>query len=115
VAAYSLLDAANLIFVSAIKGAGDTRFVLRVSLIMSPLPVLLCWWGITRLGLGLIWCWWVITGWICALGVIYLCRFLQGRWRQMRVIGPDLPESGVARGGPADPGEPTPQYATEAV
>ena len=115
VAAYSLLDAANLIFVSAIKGAGDTRFVLWVSLIMSPLPVLICWLGITQLGFGLIWCWWVITGWICSLGVIYLCRFLQGRWRQMRVIGPDVPEDDLPQDGPAEPHEPTLECASEGV
>jgi MATE family multidrug resistance protein len=91
VAAYSLFDALNVIFVSAIKGAGDTRFILAVTLIMSPLPVLAGWAGVTYGGWGLIWCWGVITAWICALGLIYLARFLQGRWRQMRVIEPALP------------------------
>jgi MATE family multidrug resistance protein len=90
VAAYSLFDALNMIFVSAIKGAGDTRFILAVSAIMSPLPVLAGWAGITYCGWGLIWCWVVITAWIFGLGWIYLARFLQGRWRQMRVIEPVL-------------------------
>ncbi|MBN2477417.1 MAG: MATE family efflux transporter [Pirellulales bacterium] len=90
VAAYSLLDAMNIIFVHAIKGAGDTRFILIVSSVTAPLPVTATWLGVARLGLGLIWCWLVITAWICALGVIYLVRFLQGRWRQMRVIEPEL-------------------------
>lgn len=88
VAAYSLLDALTVIFVGAIKGAGDTRFVLAVSAIMSPLPVLAGWAGIAYFGCGLIWCWVVITAWICILGLIYLARFLQGHWRQMRVIEP---------------------------
>ncbi len=90
VAAYCLFDAMNIIFVSAIKGAGDTRFVLRVTLLMSPLPVAFVWLGIRHFGLGLIWCWLVLTMWICALGLIYLGRFLEGRWRHMRVIEPHL-------------------------
>lgn len=58
--------------------------------ITSPLPVAAAWLGITHFGGGLIWCWAVITAWICVLGVIYLARFLQGHWRQMRVIEPGL-------------------------
>lgn len=90
VAAYCLFDAMNIIFVGAIKGAGDTRFVLAVTAIASPLPLIIGWIGIHYLDFGLFYCWWVITGWICTLGVVYLLRFLQGRWRKMRVIEPDL-------------------------
>ncbi len=89
VAVYSLFDAMNITFVSAIKGAGDTRFVLAMTVIMAPLPVLAAWAGVALRGWGLIWCWVVITTWICALGLIYLARFLQGHWRHMRVIEPD--------------------------
>ena len=102
VAAYCLFDAMNLIFVSAIKGAGDTRFILMTTFIVSPLAVLAGWWGITYRGWGLIWCWTVITAWICVLGLVYWGRFLQGRWRQMRVIEPE-------------PDEPAVEYATETV
>ncbi len=35
VAAYNLFDALNLVFVNAIKGAGDTQFVFGVSLAMA--------------------------------------------------------------------------------
>jgi uncharacterized protein (DUF58 family) len=30
--------------------------------------------------------WWVMTLWIILLAAVYLARFLQGRWRLMRVI-----------------------------
>jgi multidrug resistance protein, MATE family len=90
VAAYCMFDAMNIVFVGALKGAGDTRFILRTTLLLSPGPVLIGWLGIRFWGLGLVWCWMVITIWICALGLIYLARFLQGGWREMRVIEPDL-------------------------
>ncbi|MBN2296893.1 MAG: MATE family efflux transporter [Pirellulales bacterium] len=86
VAAYCLFDAMVVVFVSAIKGAGDTRFVLLVQLVVAPPPVMAAWVGITYFGLGLIYCWLVMTVWIWVLGMIYLGRFLQGRWRTMRVI-----------------------------
>jgi len=89
VAAYSLFDAMNLIFASAIKGAGDTRFVLAMALLLSPMPVAASWLGIHWLGAGLVWCWSAVTLAACLLGIIFLARFVQGRWRHMRVIEPN--------------------------
>lgn len=86
VAFYCLFDAMVVVFSSAIKGAGDTRFVLITTLCMSPLPVLATLVGVEYLGLGLYWSWSAITSWLCALGIIYVIRFRQGRWRTMRVI-----------------------------
>ncbi len=90
VAAYCLFDAMCVVFTGTLKGAGDTRFIMIVSLLLTPMPVAAAWVGIHFFGLGLLWCWIVITLWICVSGVIYLLRFLQGRWRQMRVIEPEL-------------------------
>lgn len=86
VAAYCLFDTAAIVFCSALKGAGDTRFILLTSLCTSPLPVMIGWIGIEFFGGGLFWCWWVLTGWIVTMSVIYLLRFLDGRWKEMRVI-----------------------------
>ena len=89
VAAYCLFDAVQLIFVSALKGAGDTMYVLVVTLVSGILFViggyfsalqftdensqLLCWW-------------YALTAWIVALAIAYGLRFLQGKWRSMSVI-----------------------------
>lgn len=86
VAFYCLFDAMVIIFSSALKGAGDTRFVLLTTLCMSPLPVLATFFGVEFMGLGLYWCWTAITTWLCVLGLIYMHRFRQGHWRTMRVI-----------------------------
>ena len=86
VAAYNLLDAALMIFVSAIKGAGDTQFVLRVSLVMAITLIGLSWLCVERWNSGIYECWALITGWVWVLGVVYVARFLQGKWRTMRVI-----------------------------
>ncbi len=101
VAAYCVFDAANLIFSSALRGAGDTQFILIVGALMCPLPALFTWLGIAYWGGGLIWSWSVITVWICALGLIYFLRFLQGRWRTMRVIEPELPPDAAETAVPA--------------
>lgn len=88
VAFYCLFDAMAIIFGSAIKGAGDTRFVLYTALVLSVVPVVLTWAGIHLWGLGLYWAWVAVTLWVCLLGVVFLLRFMQGKWQTMRVIEP---------------------------
>jgi multidrug resistance protein, MATE family len=90
VAAYCMFDAMSVVFAGALKGAGDTRFIMLTSLVLTPMPIVAAWAGIRFLGLGLIWCWIVVTVWVSLIGVIYCLRFLHGRWRQMRVIEPEL-------------------------
>ena len=86
VAAYCLIDAVQIVFSSAIKGAGDTRFVLLASLLLSPIPVLVGWAGIRFGRWGLMHFWFLVTFWIIAQAVIYFTRFAQGAWRSMSVI-----------------------------
>jgi multidrug resistance protein, MATE family len=90
VAAYCLFDAMCVVFAGALKGAGDTRFIMLTSLVLTPMPVVAAWAGIHFFGLGLLWCWIIITLWVCTSGAIYCIRFLQGRWRHIRVIEPEL-------------------------
>jgi MATE family multidrug resistance protein len=86
VAVYALFDAANLMLSGVLKGAGDTKFLLWTNTLLSPLPVLAGWVGMTYWGMGLLWCWGVLTGWILVLCAVFLVRYLQGKWRAMRVI-----------------------------
>jgi len=88
VAAFCIFDSLQIIFIGAIKGAGDTLFVLINTLILSPLLVIVGWAGAKYFGGELLWWWTVLTSWICLLGVIYAARFMQGKWRTMSVIEP---------------------------
>jgi MATE family multidrug resistance protein len=90
VAAYNLFDAMNIIFVSAIKGAGDTRFVMFTSLAMGMVLGVGTWVGLQWFDFRLHGCWIWVTVWVCVLGGIYLARFQNGNWRSMRVIEPNL-------------------------
>lgn len=91
VAAYCLFDAMNVVLAGALKGAGDTRFVLLTAVVLSPFPTLGAWIGLNCLGWQLLSSWALVTVWISVLGLVYLARFLQGRWRKMRVIECDPP------------------------
>jgi MATE family multidrug resistance protein len=96
---YCLFDALQIIFVGALKGAGDTRFILITTTIVSTLSMLAGHWSEDHFqwaqsGWRLWGWWWVITGWIFTLGMVYLGRFLQGKWRTMRVIEAGAMEEG---------------------
>ena len=97
VALYCMFDATQIVFVGALKGAGDTRFILLASLILSIVAIVggrlvqhqFEW---NRYGWSLYGWWWVLTAWIFALSVVYLLRFVQGKWQAMRVIEPEIPD-----------------------
>jgi MATE family multidrug resistance protein len=86
VAAYCLFDAMQLTFCSAIKGAGDTRFVLLTTIATSAGAVALGHLGVWSQGWGTLWWWTVLMIWILALAAAYGFRFWQGKWKLMRVI-----------------------------
>lgn len=87
VALYSVLDGVYIVFSAAVKGAGDTRFVMWVTLVVSiSVMVLPVWLGITRFGMGLYGAWICVTAYIMLLSVIFYFRFSGGKWKSMRVI-----------------------------
>ena len=93
VAVYSLFDAMFVVFNSAIRGAGDTRFALVFSFSMGLLLLVLPTWIITSSGAeNFIDVWYAVTTYITVLGLGFMARFLQGRWMTMRVIERTLPE-----------------------
>jgi len=92
VAVYSIFDAMNIIFCSAIKGAGDTRYVMFVTVLLSVcvliIPVYLV---IEIFEFGLMSAWVLATAYVTLLGVIFYLRFVGGKWKSMRVIEQEVP------------------------
>jgi MATE family multidrug resistance protein len=97
VAVYVLLDSVQLILAGALRGAGDTWFVLVSGLLASSIAL---WVGFawepqvsqeTQASLEaqqetLSWWWWMLTFWIWLLATFMTARFLQGRWKRMRMV-----------------------------
>jgi len=86
VAAYNVFDGTQIILVSALKGAGDSRFIMGTSLVMATALAGLTYLAVEVLKLNIYACWVLIVGWLVALAAAYLWRFLGGKWRSMRVI-----------------------------
>ncbi|MGA2090582.1 MAG: MATE family efflux transporter [Endomicrobiales bacterium] len=87
VAVYSLFDAMNMIFSASIKGAGDTRFVMKtigvcsVGILIVPVYV-----GVSVFHAGLYTAWAFGTAYTVVIGIVFLLRFRAGQWKKMLVI-----------------------------
>ncbi|WP_428303824.1 MATE family efflux transporter [Lacipirellula sp.] len=86
VAAYNMFDAAVIILVSVLRGAGDTRFVMIVSCFMSAMVSLGSYLGVNVFNFNVYGAWWFIAIWVSTLAVIYVLRYRTGKWQAMRVI-----------------------------
>lgn len=91
-AAWGMLDAVNLVISGALKGAGDTRFVMIYSVVMA--------WGFWMLGEFVIifvldggivpaWAWMTVFVFVVAIG--FLWRFRSGRWKTIELIERQTP------------------------
>ncbi|TWU42511.1 MATE family efflux transporter [Novipirellula artificiosorum] len=85
VAIYVVVDATQLILAGALRGAGDTWFVLGTGLATS----------VFAFGFGVMfepaenqlnWWWWMITLWVWMLALFMAARFTQGKWKTMRMV-----------------------------
>lgn len=102
VAIYCLFDTMNIIFCSAIKGAGDTRYVMIMTTILSVIVLIIpVYLTVEVLEAGLMVAWVFATAYVISLGVTFYLRFLGGKWKSMRVIeqGPQVPKIGPTKMG----------------
>ena len=87
VAVFCFFDAMNLVYSGAIKGAGDTRFIMwtiaALSMGMMIIPIYV---AIEVIGAGLYAAWIILTIYICVLGVAFMLRYRSGKWKKMCVI-----------------------------
>ncbi|MGN6546246.1 MAG: MATE family efflux transporter [Aureliella sp.] len=86
IAVYCVLDGFQIVFVGAIKGAGDTWFVLLGTAILGFGSVgagLLCE---QLFGSSLMLWWYIIAAWVGATALVFGLRFWQGKWKTMQVI-----------------------------
>lgn len=94
VAVFSFFDGMAIVFGSAVRGAGDTRFSMLFTFAagwtLMVAPVAIAW----KMGVGsLTVSWTAVTVYIIVLGVGFILRFQQGRWKTMSVIESDAAEA----------------------
>ena len=87
VAVYSFFDAMAIVYGSAIRGAGDTRFSMIVAFLAAWLLLVIPTYAVWRwYGPNLFWSWTFCSVYVIALGFVFLARFQAGYWRSMTVM-----------------------------
>ncbi len=90
-ALYTTSDSVCLVFSGALRGAGDTKWVMRVSItfhwVMTGIAAVL----INVFDVGPIGVWLVFAGLIASLAVMLYTRFYRGHWQSIQVIDDDDP------------------------
>ena len=87
VALYSIFDPMNIIFASAIKGAGDTAFVMKLLITLSVFAAAIpIYFVVIVLKLGVYAGWSIIVFYAIALALSFYLRYKTYKWKKMRVI-----------------------------
>jgi MATE family multidrug resistance protein len=87
VATFTCADSVNLIFSFSLKGAGDTKFVTAVALIL-PWPLMVApTFYLKDLEGGVYYAWGAATVFSIVQASVFWRRFVGGKWKQMSVIG----------------------------
>lgn len=87
VALYTLFDALTIIYMGALKGAGDIYFVMwTMGLASMGILIIPSWVGLEVVGLGLNFLWGCVVLYVMAIGLAFRWRFKRGAWQKMRVI-----------------------------
>jgi MATE family multidrug resistance protein len=97
VAIYMFLDVFYMSFTGALRGAGDTRFIMWAigiaSLFVAILPVYI---GVEWMGFGLYYAWGCLALFVAALFGLSAWRYRQGLWRGMLVVEPAVVTAGAS-------------------
>jgi len=101
IAVYSLFDAGNIIYSAALKGAGDTRFVMVMIALLSGLCLVLpMYLAVEVIEAGFYAAAGIGTCYVGILALAFYLRYKTGKWKSMRVIeeeeAPAPPETQAA-------------------
>ncbi|MDY6821277.1 MAG: MATE family efflux transporter [Deferribacterota bacterium] len=87
VALYSIFDTFNIIFAAALKGAGDTKYVMKIITILSFFVLIVPTYFAVEFfnqDIYILWC--IFSIYITLLGLFFYFRFKGGKWRSMLLI-----------------------------
>ncbi|MBW7857093.1 MAG: MATE family efflux transporter, partial [Leptonema sp. (in: Bacteria)] len=94
-AIFALCDGMNIVFSSALKGAGDTRFVMIMLATMATFGLVLpVWLAVYYFNSNVYTVWVIATVYGFLLGAGFFIRFAFGHWKEMRVIETTVGELG---------------------
>ena len=86
-AVFTIIDAVAIVFVGGLKGAGDTKFVMKTMVMTSMFSMVLPLIGLNVLEIkGIHGPWMCLLTYALVLATTYTTRFRMGPWRKIQVI-----------------------------
>ena len=85
-AIYTLADATQLILAGALRGAGDTKFVMRLSVALHWIFAGVAWYAIKITTIPPVSMWAIFIGFIITLSISMYLRYRFGKWRGMSLV-----------------------------
>jgi MATE family multidrug resistance protein len=83
---YLTADSANLIFAGALRGAGDTAWVMRFSVIVHWLLAAVVYIAVSFIRVSPVAVWCLFIAFVLMLGGLMLNRFRRGKWERIQLI-----------------------------
>lgn len=83
---YILADANQLIFAGALRGAGDTKFVMRISVLIHWVFAAGAWYAVKIALIPPVSMWSIFIAFVVSLGIIMILRYRFGPWRKMSLV-----------------------------
>lgn len=85
-AVYILADATQLILAGSLRGAGDTKYVMWISVILHWIFAVLAWVFVRTLRIPPVTMWIIFIGFVLVLGSAMYLRYRFGPWRKMSLV-----------------------------
>ncbi len=85
-AIYILADATQLVLSGSLRGAGDTKFIMWISVIMHWVFVGILWYAVKIAMISPISSWIIFIGFVVLLGCAMFLRYRFGKWRQLSLV-----------------------------
>ena len=85
-ALYLTTDSTQLIFAGALRGAGDTAWVMRFSVIMHRILAVVVFLSVSLLDVSAVAVWCVFVAFVLTLGVFMFYRFRSEKWKNIKLI-----------------------------
>ncbi len=83
VATYLFADTIIVVFLGALRGAGDAKIIAYLSPVLALITFAVMFVGVGRLNKGVYWCWGCLACYLYSNAIILFARFLYGKWRSI--------------------------------
>lgn len=85
-AIYVLADATQVVFSGILRGAGDTKYVMIISVGLHWLFAPVAWYAVKVAGIAPIPMWGIFIGFVFSLGIAMFLRYRFGGWRKRNLV-----------------------------